>query len=476
MNDSHSGVVLRVDAPQRRLTKPESLLNGRVVLLSEMIAVDVVSESGKDPALGVSRVILRTSEDEITLAPHADDADAARQWQSSLQTVLEFSRVPPPASVSISNSSGRSGSGAQHHIPGGFSMSSGAVFMTAGDVAVFLEGMKSVADKVSVCGDLATHLQTVFKQIPEVKCNKEAVTTFAERLEDIVRVLADPNSGVITTAKEADFGLLRFHVTSLDKKICDFSNFLQTLVGAGWLTVCIRAGASLKQKFESFDSSIVSVVNVLVRALGDPDIAFTKKEYSNVVDVKKSVDALGSPTVICHDPVKIRALARLIQSDGSQLQEELEDMVQLPLSHSSGSKASMELFTDRESSSETATASFSVSGGGSSGASAHDNASTSASWRSWLCCSCCYSTSAVVETQSAPAAAAGKSRSTASSSSSNRRNEEDDDDASPRKGDNRSSVSSLVRMGSKRKYKGGASFSRVDLEEPLVPSGQSLEI
>ena len=57
-------------------------------------------------------------------------------------------------------------------------------------------------------------------------------------MEDLVRVLADPTSGLLVAAKTSDSSLLHFHLSTLSAKLKDVLAFLHTQVKTSCVDYC----------------------------------------------------------------------------------------------------------------------------------------------------------------------------------------------------------------------------------------------
>ena len=82
---------------------------------------------------------------------------------------------------------------------------------------------------------------------------------------------------------------------------------------------------------------MIAIVNTMIvqiigqnssLSLSNPNFKLLqKKTYESVIDIRKSVDALGGVDFIYSDPAKTRALARLIQADGADVAAELKSIM-----------------------------------------------------------------------------------------------------------------------------------------------------
>jgi hypothetical protein len=103
--------------------------------------------------------------------------------------------------------------------------------------------------------------------------------------------------------------------------------------GRGVLSSSSQTGTDkciLRQVIESIDLNLMTVCNGLLKEFGDGDESwfFKKKEYDMVIDIEQTIEVLGGLRVISMEPSKVKALARLIQSDPSDLEVEIQFCLQ----------------------------------------------------------------------------------------------------------------------------------------------------
>jgi hypothetical protein len=211
-----------------------------------------------------------------------------------------------------------------------FSSNSGTVFTSSSDVQLILEGFNRVSSKSPVITEISNRFNTVLKLIPELKYNKETGYAFGERIEDIVRILGDTDNGILFLSRENDKSLLNFHLSTLNNKLNDIIQYLIAQCKPGWLisNINVRGQENMKSKFDHYDLELITIVNILIKALGlNPSMLMDKKEYSMAVDPRKSIEALGGIEAIYHDVAKERALARLIQADGHEIHTEIVEFI-----------------------------------------------------------------------------------------------------------------------------------------------------
>lgn len=276
----------------------------------------------------VGRVTNHHSPNRTNTNNNRDSVDRSLSSRVSITSSSSHSHVsltPSSNPIMSNNNSSVGDTPTQNPYAVDFSGNSGTVFTCSGDVAVYLQSMPSAVTKfkLPILNEIAQSFQEAFQLMPEVKSNKETFHQFGERLEDVVRVLTDPKTGVLTLAKSSDGSLLFFHLSTLSNKLKDAISFLKSHSESGWLVFAMKPGGSVVTRLKAYDTDITHVANVLIRAVGDPRMAFATMKYDSGVDVRKSVDALGGVDGIYRDTAKLKALARLIQADPGILQEEI---------------------------------------------------------------------------------------------------------------------------------------------------------
>lgn len=143
-------------------------------------------------------------------------------------------------------------------------------------------------------------------------------------------MLADQEVGVLYNAEDNDRTLVNFHLSTLNNKLNEIIKYFYSQSRAGWLVLNLssRTQDSAKFKYNAFDLELITIVNTLIKAMNLSELSpFPKKDYAMAVDVRKSIEALGGIQIIYNDSAKERALARLIQADGSDVHSELGDFL-----------------------------------------------------------------------------------------------------------------------------------------------------
>lgn len=279
----------------------------------------------------------------------------------------------PLDSTPVTTTRNSSSSAAIHY--GFYSMNSGLIFSCAGDVAIILKSFDHLQRQYPSINQFTTLSTEILKLIPDVKTNKETVANFGERLEDIIRVLGDQSNGVFWMKyNPTDYTLIDQQISLLSEILRDFKEYLTPLTITGWMNVIMTnqniskvlkyprfktfqskiaskkrmlkssknisgttssssvSGAIssysnekciLRQVFESVDTNLITICNYLLTNYGDDTWIFKKKEYDMVIDIQQTIDILGGLLVISKEQAKIKALARLIQSDYSDVENEI---------------------------------------------------------------------------------------------------------------------------------------------------------
>ena len=319
---SQTGLSFRLLDSNRRLNRVESINDGRELLFRDIESISLASMSPSNTppnSPSASTIHIITHEDDLTLQPQSDAM--LEDWIRAVQEAVSFVSIPAPAAADHTERSARFSS-SQY----GFSVNSGLVYTCAGDVAVIIKSIEAHNTKFASINELVQVLQHIFRLIPDVKCNRDATAAMGERIEDMVRVLGDKH-GVISSIKPNDYGILQFNLTTLISKLRDIESFLLMLTQPTWLDHIVRLSDQLQSKFEDLDKEVIVVACNRIIALQDPSLSFEKRSYETVIDVKRSIEALGGVEVVYNDPAKVKALARLIQSDPAEVQIELENLV-----------------------------------------------------------------------------------------------------------------------------------------------------
>lgn len=320
LNQKKQGEAMASQKPNRE----DSLNNGRVLLFSDILGVFLPSGSWSTEGNMTKpfAFTLITKEDQMSC-----EVDAKYiPWLKAVQQNVTFLFIPKPVARS-SSSAVDSGQLSTLHSLLEFSANSGSVFSSSSEVQLILESFNSYADKCSLITDIGTHLSTLLKLIPDVKSNKEALNEFGERMEEVVRTLGDPDTGIIVLARVSDKNLLNYHLSTLNVKLNDTVTYLSTQCRIGWMAKTLtKSNEAAKYKLESLDNDITYTLNALSKALG-LNMDIETHDYDTAVDVKDSVEALGGVEAIFNDSAKERALARLIQADGFEVHLELEAIV-----------------------------------------------------------------------------------------------------------------------------------------------------
>ncbi len=378
MTEDRSGLVLSIVSHDKKFSRAESLNNGRIILFADIIGAVLPLGSWMLSKENRFPFTLVTKEDQLQLEMEA----LGVTWLQAVRDMVMFVRIPAP--------SGRSVAAAFHDRSSSqlatvnalveFSANSGVVFACSNDVQLIIESLGRLSSKSPVILDIGQRISTVLKLIPDMRCNKEAAMMFGERMEEITRVLGDPEVGILYLSREADKSLLNFHLSTFNGKLSDVIQYLSAQTKRGWLQVAIasKLADNAKLRFEAFDLDLVSIINTLIKAMSIAHaVPFERREYSMAVDVRKSVEALGGIEAIHRDMAKERALAKLIQADGPEVHAELEDFIRR---HAQGGSSSYPR------------ARLSV---GSYHTSSDEGSSPRSSWRSCLrilccCCCCCF--------------------------------------------------------------------------------------
>lgn len=326
MNEERTGLVLALQGQGKKYNRMESINNGRILLFADILGAKLLSGGWILSPENHFHFVLITSEDELTL--EMDSAGVS--WLQAVQEIVLLSKIPKPSARSVSVSPpGRVMSSTINSLIE-FSSNSGAVFTCSNDVQLLLEGFSRVTTKSPVIAEISSRLNTILKLIPELKYNKETGFIFGERVEEIIRILGDTENGILYVSRENDKSLLNFHLSTLNNKLSDIMQYFVIQCKPGWLisNITSRNQENMRMKLDHYDYELISIVNILIKALGlNPNLLMDRKEYNMAVDIRKSIEALGGIEAIYHDVAKERALARLIQSDAGDVHDELVEYI-----------------------------------------------------------------------------------------------------------------------------------------------------
>lgn len=333
MTDDRNGLLLTSVAGNKKgFNRLESIHNGRIIAWQDITGAELApGPSGGgwvlDPITNHFYFTLITKEDELFMEMEAYGVP----WLQAVQEMVTFMQIPKPAArtISVNMAADRAASSTVNTLME-FSANSGAIFTCSSDVPLIIEGFNSIASKFPLLLEVGQRMNNTLKLIPELKVNKEAALNFGERLEEIIRMLGDQDVGILYHTEENDRTMVNFHLSTLNNKLNDLIKYFYTQSRAGWLVVNLssRTQDSAKFKYNAYDLDLITIINTLIKAMNLTELVpFPKKDYAMAVDVRKSIEALGGIQVIFNDSAKERALARLIQADGSDVHSELGDFL-----------------------------------------------------------------------------------------------------------------------------------------------------
>jgi hypothetical protein len=371
VNKERNGIEIAFE-PGKKLDAVENLISGAVILFSDIYGVDMDPTTSAPVEVGtIPEVVnalfsfsLVTREDVLQFRFMEEGGGP---WLSAIKETIDFMSIPTPTSRIVNNpnsssagtslamSPGTRGSNGSGGFVGGgndavrsmsmstpsasvhnatqieFATVSGQVFSASGDVQVFLQALINGTHKfntIQAVNEVASKFSEIFRYLSEVKCNKEVSCQFGERMEDCVRILADPSIGILNVAAPSHTNTISSQLHSLSLKLNDCIDYLLGVSNVGWLPICLKPTGAANTKYKLLDLEITSIMNALIRATGnDISLVFMDIVYEAGADVRKSMLALGGAESIYKDSSKIRALAKLIQTTQSDLEEELRLMV-----------------------------------------------------------------------------------------------------------------------------------------------------
>jgi hypothetical protein len=382
MNDERTGLVLSMVSQGKKYNRMESINNGRILLFTDILGARLLSGGWNLSPENRFMFQLLTNEDELTFEMDS----VGLGWLQAVQDIVLLAKIPKPSARSISvTPPGRIMSSPNINSLIEFSSNSGAVFTCSNDVQLLLEGFSRVTTKSPIVSEVSSRLNTILKLIPELKYNKETGFIFGERIEEMIRILGDNENGILYVSRENDKSLLNFHLSTLNNKLNDTMQYLTLQCRSGWLhyNISSRNQENMRIKLDHYDYELITIVNILIKALGlNPNLLMDKKEYNMAVDIRKSIEALGGIDAIYHDVAKERALARLIQADAGDVHDELVEYIKnaqngFDNSMSGGQRKSREGRNSRISLDQARLRS--------------SGKATRSSWWSYIfCCGCCF--------------------------------------------------------------------------------------
>jgi hypothetical protein len=347
MTPDRSGLLFRliVDKNAGPLSRTESLNNGRILLFQDITGAFLPNSWSS--ASGSFVFTMYTKEDNLALTMSSEGV----AWLAAVQEVVKFMQIPVPSSRSYTKPITPLSDVAYgdddyldedddddvNNVIQFTVTNSGAVFSSSSDVQLLIRSLDMFVAKSPLVIEIGRRINTVLKLISDLKCNKDAASTFGDRLEDMTRVLADTETGLIVLFQNNnEKHVLNASLSLLNNKLKDVENYVITQSSTGWLLVLLnKSNEAAKVKYQQFDTDLITIVNNLMKTLTYNNtsnfrnkILFEKKEYTMAVDVASSVDALGGTEAIYNDTAKERALARIIQSHGADIHHEIETILQ----------------------------------------------------------------------------------------------------------------------------------------------------
>lgn len=434
MTDDKSGLLLSLPAGTKKSNRQESINNGRIILFTDIIGVYLEDDSVSNPTASIAynyyhyqeewkinssnefRFTLLTKEDEFHMSI---EGIFGITWLYNVYNMVLFQKIPKPSSRSISISPNprhtrlldqsqteQDNNNPHHNISIAssiqsiqsiieFNSNSGVVYLCPNDIQLLLQNLYNIQYKSPLISDMIGNFQSIFKSIVEIKSNRDIFVEFMVRIEEIVHILADYDTGLLYLANEHEHkNILAANLLTLNNKLLDIISLYTTLSSSNWLQYYLNnnsnstsfytqyyykygnsstassaaspmhlgSGATtnvtmnaLTYKIIQLDTDLMTIMNMFIKNLCygpsslansssilgsnlpiEPDsLNLTKKEYTIAVDVKKSIEALGGVEVIFHDIAKEQALSRIIQCDATNLHNELLLYIQFLHAHPS---------------------------------------------------------------------------------------------------------------------------------------------
>eukprot|EP01038_Epipyxis_sp_PR26KG_P011285 gene11285-15139_t len=350
MTPDYSGLLFRINIIQKqKLSRVESLNNGRILLFQDITGCFLPSSWSS--VNGVFVFSLITREDQLSMEMSSEGV----VWLKAVQELVKFQRITVPSSRNIISVSNRPSSSSwsssmlsnssqmmrsseqdDNINSNQFAANSGTFYSCSNEIQLLIESMNSLASQSSRIPEIGKASLSILKVLTDLKSNKEAGVVLGNRMEDFIRALADPTSGILQALdKPGDKSLLNFHLGSMNNKLKEAEKFLTSQCFVGWLGCAVnRPSDTMRGRFDQLDTDMVLILNALIKAVNSATNyranelkLFERKEYNMMVDIKSSIDSLGGAEAIYKDTIKEKALAKLIQSDPSDINEELQKLL-----------------------------------------------------------------------------------------------------------------------------------------------------
>jgi hypothetical protein len=281
-----------------RPTHTEAAYNGRLLLFVDIEGVLVDNEEWECD--GVFPFTLLTKEEELRLETGPEGVE----WLRTLQKMCVFVKVQGPKEGEVVNI---------------FDLTNaGEVFTLSPDVQLALHTLASKPDPAEETLDFVKLANELLRALPEVRCNREAMTLLGERVEDVVRALGE-GLGTVGAEELSSYADLMGGVC---ERLGEVKTYIKPYRRAGWLALASEQPPA-KGALDALDAALMVATNHLLGALLQEDNMIEKKEYAVAADVGQCVRTLGGLEAVHVDTIKGRSLAKLIGADGGEVVTEL---------------------------------------------------------------------------------------------------------------------------------------------------------
>jgi hypothetical protein len=266
------------------------------------------------------------------------EEEYSEEWLTGVIIAQAFCIIPSPVQNLLAPLS----------LHGGNSKTANGQFVTSSDIMILLRSLESYYKQIPSLPSFATEIQHIFQTLSQVQCNRDAACCFGHRLEEIIRILANPRQGILRVALVSYYSTLQSQILTLTQKLIEIKAFLSSLTVSGWLSLTLygqlhhqrsrfnRLLSSestddlpyLRMKYEECDRDLMVIMNRIIRDF--PQMNWNEFEtsfgYDMVLDVMETVENYGGVKKIKSDRSKIKAVSRLIQCNEVELEVELRRM------------------------------------------------------------------------------------------------------------------------------------------------------
>lgn len=153
--------------------------------------------------------------------------------------------------------------------------------------------MNKMKTELPILQEISKKFHNILKIIPDIKSNKEVASEFGYRIEDIIRIFCDPNTGILQIAlktitdnkSNSSTNILTIQLELLSNKMDEVEEFLIKQKDPGWFSISLQTKGNAKNNYTKFDIDLTTISNVIIKTYGDKQLCFRKKTFNNAIDV-----------------------------------------------------------------------------------------------------------------------------------------------------------------------------------------------